>query len=44
MKNIQLIQEIGTPVDDTVYIDLINGKFAPTERLKTMHYFAFESI
>lgn len=43
MKNIQTIETIKSVDDNSVYVDLLNGRFAPTDRIKTMHYFAFEA-
>lgn len=43
MKNIQIIETITSVDDNSVYVDLLNGRFAPTERIKTMHYFALEA-
>ena len=43
MKNIQTIDTIKSVDDNSVYVDLLNGRFAPTERIKTMRYFAFEA-
>lgn len=40
---ITTIQSIDKLDDNAVYVDLLNGRFSPPERLKTMHYFAYEA-
>lgn len=40
---ITTIQSIDKIDDTAVYVDLLNGRFSPPERLKTMHYFAYEA-
>lgn len=40
---ITTIQSIDKIDDTAVYVDLLNGRFSPTERIKAMRYFAFEA-
>lgn len=37
------IQSIDKIDDTAVYVDLLSGRFSPTERIKAMRYFAFEA-